>query len=55
MWTECGLISLFILICGVVECKSCPKKKWLCYASSEDCNVSSDTTTGQNGNAGQLK
>ena len=55
MWKAIGFVALFVLIMGVVECKKCPYKKWLCYAASEDCRAHWEGIPGVSGISGRLK
>lgn len=55
MWTAVAVGVIFVIIIGVVECKQCPYKKWLCYASSEKCYAKSGNMTGGRGIFGRLR
>ena len=55
MWTAIGITLLFILIVGIVECKKCPYKKWLCYAAddSKECSAQRRGIHMETGKSGQ--
>lgn len=57
MWTAIGITLLFILIVGIVECKKCPYKKWLCFAAddSKECYAQRRNIRMETGKSGLSK
>lgn len=55
MWTAICIIALFIIVIGVVECKKCPYKKWLCYSADEskECSAQRRDMYMETGKSGQ--